>query len=911
MLEPEFPENEAQRLKSLKSYGILDSTEESDYDDITRLASIISGKKIALISLIDENRQWFKSKFGLDTPHTDRSISFCGHAINKLHEPFIINDATLDPRFSDNPLVTGNPNIIFYAGIPIVNDDNYALGTLCVIDDKPGELTEYQLESLKILSKSVLNLLKLRKHNLEMQEKENYLYEALEMNNRFYMVLNNVEGIDVFSSLFQKVIPELKVGRPFTDFCKWDVRFHFDKWTRSGAQKTTQLLFFDTLNSNQRFKFSLLRIGDKIFLSGAPVVNAEFPLTNYGLTLKDFAHHDYIIEYLFLQQSTDMTLKDSKNILEHMAKKNEELTHTYREMEILARFPGENPNPIIRLDYDLNAMFWNNSAEKTFLADFGISEKKFGDAMLNNTIQQLIQDEEYVFNFACTRNGHSYDITIINIKEFGYLNIYASDTTIFIEENRQLKIFYENILNYFPVDIAVFDKDHSYLYANRAGIKDEELRKFMIGKTDYDYCDYRNMPYDLADFRRDKFKQVIESKQNSFWEDQYLMEDGSVKYVERRFSPISFKEDEFDYVVGYGLDITKIKNSQKAVEEKNLLITEINNNLEKIVDEKTAQNLELTKTINNLDKMAMIGELTANITHDLNTPIGSIKAASESVAYTLKSLYMEALGNCTKEQLSWVFNRDTEIINISIGILQSLKEKEQWQCIFDDVLHYQGSNKDSIIEGLVRCRVGPKDIETVKYILEQSNSTELLELMYHTLVIKTFNDSILLSAEKAAIVIKNLRFYIKEGKLEERSEICLEESIRTVLKVFQHDLNKGVSVHFDAEPNLRIWGYESKIYQLWSNIIKNGIDAMEGSGNLFIKVITENGEKKVTISNDGPKIPNDVLPNIFNKFYTTKNRDSGTGLGLNIVKEIMDLLNITVSVLSDDELTSFTFNFKN
>jgi signal transduction histidine kinase len=160
-------------------------------------------------------------------------------------------------------------------------------------------------------------------------------------------------------------------------------------------------------------------------------------------------------------------------------------------------------------------------------------------------------------------------------------------------------------------------------------------------------------------------------------------------------------------------------------------------------------------------------------------------------------------------------------------------------------------------------------------------------------------------------VIKNLRFYIKEGSKENREEIMVEESVRTVLKVFQHELNKGISVHIDADPSLRIFSYQSKIYQLWSNIIKNALDAMEGSGNLFVNISGDDREVKVIISNDGPKIPEDILPKIFNKFYTTKDSSTGTGLGLNIVKEIMDVNKGSVSVSSDESLTSFTFIFKN
>lgn len=159
------PEQEKKRLKELRSYDILDSLTEKDYEDITTLASIICDVPIALISLVDKDRQWFKSHHGLNAEETHRQHSFCSHAITSPDEAFIIPDSRLDDRFKNNPLVTGNPNIVFYAGIPLVTGTGYGLGTFCIIDIKPRELTDAQLNALNILAGQVMNLLELRKTN--------------------------------------------------------------------------------------------------------------------------------------------------------------------------------------------------------------------------------------------------------------------------------------------------------------------------------------------------------------------------------------------------------------------------------------------------------------------------------------------------------------------------------------------------------------------------------------------------------------------------------------------------------------------------------------------------------------------------------------------------------------------------
>ena len=150
------PSDEAERLKALRAYDVLDTPAEEAFDDLTRLAAQVCNAPIALVCLVDEERQWFKSKVGLEVSETSRDLSFCAHAVCQ-RDVFVVEDAARDERFADNPFVVGSPHIRFYAGMPLsAPEGGHAIGTLCVLDRQPRQLTPAQIEALRILSHQVM-----------------------------------------------------------------------------------------------------------------------------------------------------------------------------------------------------------------------------------------------------------------------------------------------------------------------------------------------------------------------------------------------------------------------------------------------------------------------------------------------------------------------------------------------------------------------------------------------------------------------------------------------------------------------------------------------------------------------------------------------------------------------------------
>lgn len=219
MQSPVIPTDEYNRMQELNSYSILDTLPEEEYEDITNVASFICGTPISLISLIDDKRQWFKSNHGLDVRETPREYSFCAHAIHNPADIMVVPDSRVDPRFFDNPLVLNDPFVIFYAGVPLVTPNGYALGTLCVIDKQPRTLNTAQLDALQALAHQLSHLFELRKKKIELESiRDNLMLKNTELEQFAFVAahdikspLNNIVSITtlLMDNYFGEIEPEM------------------------------------------------------------------------------------------------------------------------------------------------------------------------------------------------------------------------------------------------------------------------------------------------------------------------------------------------------------------------------------------------------------------------------------------------------------------------------------------------------------------------------------------------------------------------------------------------------------------------------------------------------------------------------------------------------------------------------
>ncbi len=526
MIRPIPHQKEEQRLKLLRSYCILDSEYDADFDNITAIAAQICNTPIALISLLDENRQWFKSHHGLEISETPKDYSFCAHAINHNEELLIIEDARKEERFRDNPFVVNEPSVVFYAGVVLKDEQNLPFGTLCVIHQKQHNLCENQIKLLKALANQVVLLMESRKNRI----------------------------------LLGAALKKLK-------------------------EKTKQ----------SRIKENELNL-----------IHKNIPITLFQFVIK----------------------KNGANYFTY-------ISNSFKKI-----FPVQLP---------LNDIHWDKYL-KFYPDDYVALQDKFEQIDVAtdelNFIGRFIVNEEIIWFELNSKVVHRQNRIIL---EGSIKNI---TKTINVEDNLKKKtIFNDLVLDNIPADIALFDKDHNYLFINKNGVKDDELRNWLIGKNDFDYFALKGLDPALAQSRRNYFNQALETREQVDYIDE-ITKNGETFYIHRRLFPF-FVEGVFAYMIGYAVDITALKKAKNDLSVQNQIL--INKNSE-------------------LERFAYIAS------HDLQEPLLSIMGYSN----LLQDDYKEKLGHDGKLYLDFIEKAANRMRNLITALMEySRIEKRESIAIVD------------------------------------------------------------------------------------------------------------------------------------------------------------------------------------------------------------------------------------
>lgn len=378
-----------------------------------------------------------------------------------------------------------------------------------------------------------------------------------------------------------------------------------------------------------------------------------------------------------------------------------------------------------------------------------------------------------------------------------------------------------------------------------------------------------------------------------------------------------FNTNEKNLMRLYAQMIVNVINRIQFIEELQHTkdeLSEINKSLEKKVIENTRKNIDLSRSILEQEKLVTIGEISAGIAHDLNTPLGTIRVGSDNVNFILDKLFRDDLSDFSRNELIEIvdFVKKNKI-EIYVGGIQMRKEKIKMEAFLNEKFNeISVDNRQKYVELFVKCRLSDNQPQLIEKIIQKENGIKYLEVLNQVQLAFAQLNTIKTSSDKAVRVVQDMRAFIKGETTVERKMINLRENISTVLGVFNYEINLNIDLKYEVDESIEFMGYDIKLFQLWSNIVKNALEAMSEQNDKYLGITAEKEDNKivVTFENNGPKIPDDIVQTIFNKFYTTKAKKSGSGLGLSIVKNVLKEHKADINIESSESLTKFIITFE-
>ncbi|MBE9051241.1 response regulator [Nostocales cyanobacterium LEGE 11386] len=524
-----LPDDEAERVEALLQYKILDTQPEESFDELTRLAAYICGTPIALVSLVDTNRQWFKSKVGLEALETPRDLAFCAHAILQ-NDVFIVPDATNDERFATNPLVTSDPNVRFYAGLPLTNTEGYSLGTLCVIDQVPRNLTAEQVDALRILGNQVIKQLELRRNlaNLVLVNQEHQQSK----NARFQFFKKIAGGFGLASIIL------ILIG--FVSY-----------------QNTKTYL---EISNQQQKTLEKINIQEKIL---SLMTDAETGQRGYILT----GQESYLKPYKSAVIKVNQKLQKLKKITVNQPHQQRQIATL--ERLILTRLAGMKQNIDLR----------NNQG---FEASLQVILTNQGKNLMDNIreiISELENEEKKRLQQQSLAARTSRRNTVVTVAialclcflilAFVYYLIYREFTerTRTEEILKQERNFISAVLDTASVLVVVIDLQGRIVRFNQACEK----------VTGYSFDEVRNKyvwNLFLAPEEMEPVKAVLKLAASGHkikdYENYWLTKDGNRRLIAWSNANLNDEQGNVEYIIGTGIDITERKQAEEEVKRHNL-----------------------------------------------------------------------------------------------------------------------------------------------------------------------------------------------------------------------------------------------------------------------------------------------------------------------------------------------------
>lgn len=893
-----IPQNELSRLDALAQYNILDTLPEEEFDRLTQLVSIICGVPIALITLIDKDRQWFKSNIGLDVPETPRDISFCKHTING-ESLFEIEDATKDERFLGNPLVTEQPNIRFYAGFPLIDPDGYALGSLCAIDRQTRKLTADQRRALTLLANEVVAQIVSRKKNAEKEKLEKMFDLSIDLicvagTDGYFKKLN-----PAFTSSLGWTVEEL-LAKPFYDF------LHPDDVTTT---------------SN---KIKKLAIGEKAinFENRFIAKNGDYLSMNWVANRDEITGELYVI-------ARDIT---EQKKAERLITQSEERTKIIMNSAL---------NAIITVDYRGEITFCNNQAEIVFgwkeeevlgkiFTEFMIPERN--RELWNCSISQYLSEGENEFInkqvelFGVKKSGEEFlaEITITPIKQNRetFFCAFFQDISTRKEVENQL-IHSENrsklIMNASLNAIITIDINGIITFWNRQaeiifGWNDEEVLGKELSKV--------IIPHQYIDAHNRGMKHFLKTGQGPALNIPLNLTALNIKGIEFpiEMSIIPIYENNQVFFCAFIQDTSEKKeaeNIRKIQEEKyQNVIAHMNLGLLEVDNQETIQYVNPSfASMSGYEISELIGQNPSDI-FVLGENYDTIQSKKELRKQGASDIYQLPIKNKRGELKWWAIsgapNYDSKgnVIG-SIGIHLDITDQKQLEIELEKEKSKaleSSKAKEMFLANMSHEMRTP--LNAIIGFLRELDKQELSELQR-----KYIDNSSIASKHLLAIINNVLDISkIEAGEMSlENEDFVFEKSISNVAAVLhpmlkQKGLKLNVTISKEVEKVVK--GDTLRLQQILFNLVGNAIKfTNKGSISINCEVVDDNAisqKLQISITDTGIGMESSFIENVFNKFSqedkAITRKYGGTGLGLSITRELIKLMNGRIEIESEKNI---------
>jgi PAS domain S-box-containing protein len=891
---------ETDRLSALRSYNVLDTLPEKEYDAITRLASYICEVPIALITLIDSDRQWFKSKVGIDGDETLRIDAFCNHTIQS-DDILEVNNALEDDRFKDNVYVTGAPDIRFYAGAPLVDRDGFRLGSLCVIDNKPNTLTGEQRDALQTLANEVMSHLNLRRQKLELEQSLKTHQEFFTLFNtspEIHCIMDKEFRIELINKSVTNVLgynPDEAVGRPIWDF-----------FLEESRNETLRRLK-DALSKQQR------------------AIEIETPLYTTQNTIKWLSWSLTFKQNKWYASGRDISYQ--KKVL--------------AELEQLSLVASKVSNGVVISDANDKVIWINSAFEK--ITGFDLTDVE--GRRLRSIILSNAEDNPIIPQLnALMEKKQSYEIDVLMTKKDGedlwikIINSFIFDANgnidkyirVIININSRKKAEQDlEILSFAaqksPGGIVIRDANGTILWLNDImesiiGYSSEEMRGKTFGTM------LLGEDTDLTVFNK-ALKAVTENKPYEI-EIKIYKKGGSPIWVWISNSPLFNQEGQVERQVGVMVDITERKKAEQQLKMLSLVASSTTGGV---------------------------------IINDSNGNVEWINSGFEKITgYSIKDIKGRHLGDVVKGELTdfSIIERTRELSknkqSFEVDLLIYRKDGQPlWISVINSVILDETGKVDKYIEVIIDITAKKKvELELIAAkeeaiqlnrakdmfisVLSHEMRTPLNAVigMSHLLLEDSPAESqrenlniLKFSAENLLTLINDVLDFtkIETGNIElEKANMDMRELVQSVSNSMKYralDKKITLNTHIDSSIPASIIGDRARLCQILLNLASNAIKfTEEGAVTIDLKVIEQSNKKiriRFAVSDTGIGIANEKINTIFESFKQaeadTTRKYGGTGLGLAISKRLIELHDSRInvdSVLGQGSTFWFTITFE-